>query len=299
MIVSAMNILDDLQVFFGATSSTTARLYARMPHPIANVQFAGRVIGPYCRHSRTLPASIPLVVLPGETLLAEVVVPDPCFWTPDLPMLYRFDIEYSIADSPPSKIQRWIGIRPLGVHARRFLWAARNWVLRGAQPASDCEDWSAWRRQELSCWLRSPSDGLLEELSHEGVLVAAEVTAVADLPRLARWPAVGLAVLRDESTGETAVSALAPNILLGQAFNEHEILERPTWGHFVAAEVVEADHFAGRVSLCDSPVIACRRADTILSLERTRAECDRLQRDLAGKGEFAGYVILQPKDATT
>ncbi len=299
MAASAMNILDNLQTFFGATSNAASHLYARLPRAVADLRFTGRVIGPFCRHSRTLPASIPLAVLPGETLLAEAVVPDPCFWTPELPMLYRFDIECSIADSPPLKLQRWLGIRPLGVHARRFLWAARNWVFRGAQPASDREDWSAWRRQELSCWLRSPSDELLEELSPEGVLVAAEVTDVADLSRLARWPAVGLAILSGETATETNAVALAPNVLLGQSFDDHEVLELPSWGHFVAAEVVGADDFAGRVSLCDSPAIACRRADSILSLEQTRAECDRLQRDLAGKGEFAGYVILQPKETTT
>jgi hypothetical protein len=39
------------------------------------------------------------------------------------------------------------------------------------------------------------------------------------------------------------------------------------------------------------PIVAVRRLDQKLPLADARAACDALQRDLAGIGQFAGYVV--------
>ena len=54
----------------------------------------GHVTGPFCDRAQTLPATLPLRAIEhGDQLLAEAVVPDPCFWTPELPFQYRVQIE--------------------------------------------------------------------------------------------------------------------------------------------------------------------------------------------------------------
>ena len=85
-----------LELFFGDASDAVARVYARLPcdETTTGSQLTGELIGPECRFAQTLSARIPFQDRgPGESLLAEAVVPDPCFWTPELPMLYKARIE--------------------------------------------------------------------------------------------------------------------------------------------------------------------------------------------------------------
>jgi hypothetical protein len=38
-------------------------------------------------------------------------------------------------------------------------------------------------------------------------------------------------------------------------------------------------------------VIACLRGGSFATVADGRAACDRLQRDLAGKGDWSGYIV--------
>src|SRR5687767_12799952 len=83
--------LAQLDVFYGDLSVNRAYVYARLPRPVedAGLSLVGQVRGPRCRLAEMLPASVPLVDLgPGPTLLAQAMIPDPCFWSPDLPAIY-------------------------------------------------------------------------------------------------------------------------------------------------------------------------------------------------------------------
>src|SRR6516225_4867325 len=123
-------------LFFGEANEAEARVYARLPSavPLDGYQLTGRLIGPECCFAKTLPATIPFVDRgPGNGLLTEAIVPDPCFWTPELPFLYRAIVEVCFSRSvvrpvitaerddrtgegmtPRLLIDRLFGIRRLG-----------------------------------------------------------------------------------------------------------------------------------------------------------------------------------------
>jgi hypothetical protein len=52
-----------------------------------------------------------------------------------------------------------------------------------------------------------------------------------------------------------------------------------------------ADDIAQRARDLSLPVLACRPLLDVTDMTSARAACDTLQRDLAGRGEFAGYVV--------
>ena len=82
--------LSDLDIFYGELTVNRAFVYARLPRPADDegLSLVGQVRGPRCSRAQTLPLTSPLVDLgPGPTLLARALVPDPCFWSPDLPAI--------------------------------------------------------------------------------------------------------------------------------------------------------------------------------------------------------------------
>jgi hypothetical protein len=87
--------LDALELFFGEATDAEARVYARLPYdgPLDGWRLTGTLTGPECRFAQTLPATFEFHDLgPGQDLLAEAIVTEPCFWTPDLPFLYRCSV---------------------------------------------------------------------------------------------------------------------------------------------------------------------------------------------------------------
>jgi hypothetical protein len=80
----------------------------------------GTLRGPYCEKARTLPAEFPFRDLsPARPLTAEAVVPDPCLWSPDLPHLYRADVEAIRGVQVIAEYHGEIGLRsttPIRVH---------------------------------------------------------------------------------------------------------------------------------------------------------------------------------------
>ena len=60
----------------------------------ADAELAGTITGPWREGSRTLPATF--VLQPsrhGDRLAAEAILPDPCFYSPELPFLYDLAVE--------------------------------------------------------------------------------------------------------------------------------------------------------------------------------------------------------------
>jgi Glycosyl hydrolases family 2 len=84
------------------------------------ITLRGMLRGPYCEKARTLPAEFPFQDLsPARPLTAEAVVPDPCLWSPDLPHLYRADVEAICGAQVIAEYHGEIGLRsttPIRVH---------------------------------------------------------------------------------------------------------------------------------------------------------------------------------------
>ena len=185
----------NLEVFFGHTSDAVAYVYARLSGVPADGSWrlSGSLTGPVCRYAETLPARSQLVDRgPGASLLAAAAVPEPCFWSPEMPHLYDVEIELRHGDDMVATAKRLFGFRNLGAAGSKLIYDAKRWVLRAVIADEVATgDLGEWRDSNTAMLVANPSDALCEEASRVGVLLMAEVQRAdrAALQRLARWPA--------------------------------------------------------------------------------------------------------------
>ena len=290
--------LEKLDVFFGAATDTLARIYARMPRPAERALILrGKVTGPQSAYAHTLPASFPLRDMgPGLSLLAEALVPEPCFWTPDLPNLYRVEVELCKGDQTLASTSRTFGIRRLGTSGRNLIFDGKRSVLRAVTfddvpPAPLLE----WRDASAAAIVNNPSDDLCGEASRVGVLIVADLRSTSldiadELRRLARFPAVGIAILPTQAASSDP-HGLAPNILLAQYASAGEKPSPTMWAKLLVREAKDPSMFSECVGVGNVPVIAYRTAGPQANIAAARRLCDELQRDLAPHGDYAGYIV--------
>ena len=302
-------MLESLQLFHGDATPAQARVYARLPREQeiggAKIQLTGHLIGPSCDFAHTLPARIPFVQRRSDDrLLAEAIIPDPCFWTPDLPFLYR--AEFRAGRKTSETIHRTVGIRRLGASGKSLLFEGKRFVLRGVRREfeisnldSQIDRDAAFARESWTAIVvASPDDELCSFASRRGILLVADLTnreptcgtSFEHLRRLASWPAVGIAVMATEADLPGDIHDAAPNLLLAQHIRAGEPLDLKPWAQLALAESSNPAEFARTAAQCRSPIIACRDGQPD-SLPAGRLACDALQRDLAPYGDFAGYIV--------
>jgi hypothetical protein len=326
---------DRLDVFHGVADPAVARVYARLRvaegecGPLEELTLKGRLVGPECAFAHTLPLRMPFLeveragsgdprttVGPRATkqaaagLLAEAVVPDPCFWTPELPFFYRAEIELRRGADVLWRCERMLGIRRLGVRGQSLWFDGKRFVLRGAgrgRGEMGSGEWGMGNEEEFAreSWTAvvtaEPGDEICEMASRRGVLVVADLTELAKtcraaeitshLRRLAQWPAVGIAVLGGDAVVEHDVHSRVPNLLLAQLVATDEPWNLASWAQIAFAEVSQPREFAHKTADCTAPIVAVRRLTRETTIEEARAGCDALQHDLAFAGDFAGYVV--------
>lgn len=299
----------DTTVFSDPQGEALARVYVvaapTTPLPddeLATLQINGRLVGPTCRYSSTLQASIPLLHR-GLTrwgdrtaLVAEAVVPDPCDWSTDLPFLYR--AVGKVAETV--NFEQPFGIRSLGISGKRLTFNGRPWVPRIVHrvEVADVPPASAWRDASAAMFVDQPDDELCRELSEAGVLLITTVegdraTVLTELSRLGRYPAVGIIIVKTPDVTARELRTAAQNTLLAR-FSDRK---------FDASIGDEADVLLAMVLADGSewglkwavaselPILVMRPLDRIVPLAEARAACDALQRDLAGKHDVAGYLV--------
>lgn len=292
--------LSDTQLFFGELTATLARCYARLP---VNAQghIVGTIAGPRCRYARTLQLRVPLQPVGASAPdLLQAVVTDPCDWTPEMPFLY--DIELAAGSGADGQSFRGVvGFRPLAPLGRQLRLAGHNWVLRAARsesvvPASLAD----WRAHDLAMVIPNPSDELCGKASEIGVLILAVVDAsleppLAELRRLARYPAVGFALLAGIATVAAEFREAAPNLVFATRAARHLAPDD-------VPQVLVADSVpAGTLEVLEAtsvPVLVDRPLGAAVTIEAARQACDLLQRDVAGwlvdrhvQTRPAGYIV--------
>jgi hypothetical protein len=286
---------DGLEIFFGDASDALCRVYARLPGPqaAAGLQLRGRLTGPTCQYAETLQATYRLEDRgAGDSLVAEAIVPEPSFWTPEMPHLYRAQVELVQGGKVVARAERHFGIRTLGAGGRKLIYDGQRWVLRGVRSdAVPPTRLSQWRENHTAMIARGPDDALCEEASRVGVLIVAEldVIDVGELRRLSRWPAV--AIVAGLSASPIDPNALVHNLILAQQCAGRPSQACAGWAKIAFCEVEQPDAIARWISNCPLAAVAVRRAGPLSSVAAGRAECDRLQRDLAGHCEPAGYIV--------
>jgi hypothetical protein len=283
-------------IFSGDSSDALARVYAALPRDGLpdNARLEGELVGPYCRHSQTLPARIRFLDRgPGTTLLAEAIVPDPCFWTPELPFMYSAELHATQQDKTIAAIKRPFGIRRLGVQGTSLFLGARRFVLRGVRSdAPHLEDLPLAREAGSALFVADPSDQFLQEASEEGVWLAVELRSSqrsAELAHLGRWPGVAIVVLDGDVPAGKELRQGARNTLLAQRIAAGTSFARASWAHLLWWQI-DATTIPAAATAHNLPIIAYRRTANNATINEARRACDRLQADLAPLGDFAGYV---------
>src|SRR5262245_53308850 len=232
---------------------------------------------------------------PGPTLLARAVVPDPCCWSPDLPAIYDVTVELLQDAHVVSSVRREIGLKALGVRGRHLALESRRWVLRGVWTSSSTSPLPRQWREGSAAWVAADAeDTALQEASQFGALAVADVRGSADemlagLRRLTQFPASAIAIVRGELPADFQRASAAPNLLLAQPLGREGPQALPPWVQLLWAD--DPLVLAQRPANHELPIIACRKLAEPVPLAAARAACDALQRDLAPRGQFAGYVV--------
>jgi hypothetical protein len=277
----------ELELFYGSLNPAVGRVYARWGSAErAGISLRGTLTGPTCEYANTLPATSRFVDRgPGGPPLAEAIVPEPSFWTPEMPHLYRAELELLDGGQVVAKAERTFGFRPLGAAGNRFRLDGKNWVLRGVDiDEEQVGELAKWRESSTAIVVKRPSDLLCEAASRLGVLIVAELDEfdLVEIRRLSRWPAVGMVVLPAGCDFEAR--AVAHNMLLAERIGG---AQPSPWADALICEVA-AGH-AWSLPTTSLPVIAERRQGAT-AVRDGRAACDRLQAELAPAGLLAGYI---------
>ncbi len=293
----AVESAGDVRVYFGEATQAGCRVYADWQSVASTgADPAAWIYGPESPYATTLQARYSLVRRPGgKPGPIEAWIDEPCFWTPAAPFVYRYEVRFPSLTVPTAGL---LGIRRLTAYRDHLQFDQKRWVLRGAIANLTAEPLSAlqaWHDAPLTAVVDSPSDALCEQASRVGVLLVARVPAGVDiakeLGRLARWPAVGVAILEAREIGDD-VRAFAKNLLLAQSLPAESVSEMSPWARLVFCEVGKPAEFARCVADASRPVVAVRRLSNWSTPVEARAGCDRLQSDLAAVGvQLAGYIV--------
>lgn len=299
-----------LDIFLGDATPLHATLYARLP---AGDEFSagtlvGFVTGPRCATSRMLPADYALRDLgPGPTRLARAMIPDPCYWSSELPALYDVRVEWRVDGVTRRSWNRTVGLRRVGVRGRNLSYEGRRWVLRAVRDAATADrDFPVWPEAATAYWTRELSAADGAETTRVGVPVVVRIGERGDalldrLRQASQVPSVVAAVIDGAAFGGAGQSAADVDAAVARARQASPSLlwlaeatangQFPDWAD---AWVVAAD----RLTAADDParggpkpIIAYRPLAAPTDLQTARAACDELQRELAPFGDFAGYVV--------
>ncbi|MDC0935246.1 hypothetical protein OAS39_03090 [Pirellulales bacterium] len=145
----------------------------------------GVVRGPVCHHSRTLAADFPI------DSDGQVLVTEPCYWTPAMPFLYDVTAIVRTADGLSRRVERTIGLRRLEPRGASLYLEGRRIVLRGTIiPAASGEIPAASGEIPAASGEMPPAGGEIPAASGE-IPAASGETATSD-------PDAIIAAARDE-----------------------------------------------------------------------------------------------------
>jgi hypothetical protein len=283
---------DDWRVFHGEASPAEARVYVSLmlPDAAAPLTLSGVIHGPKSRYARTLPSSTRFKGTRRDAeLLAEVILPDPCCWSPAAPYLYTAEVQLESDGHVLWQDTRLFGIRRLGARGQKLYLDAQNWVLRGGF-VSDTSDfsWEDWREHDLAAVVTNPTEAFCAEADQRGLLIVAALEADAagfanQMRSYQRHPSVGMVLAPAQIQLPADARALAPNALFAAKVDEYEPV--PDWADVVWRNAAPS---ISEPSTSLPEVIARPGAERSPAV--IRAACDALQRDAVRLGDRAGYA---------
>lgn len=293
----------ELDLFHGSADPRQARIYARLPN-VPGAKLTGVLRGPQSLLGTTLPTTIPFRDLgSGDTMLAEALLPDPCFWSPEMPALYTAHLELQQGHDCVASLDRTIGIRALGVKGRSFYDQGKRVVLRGASfqwPLSP--DLLQWHDELATVLAVNPNEALCDEATRVGVRIVAQLQQPdhdirAEVRRLGRHPSVQVIAVDANQQPEQVLidkhlQQLAPNTVLARMHAFGSAGQR-------TGEAPEA-HLVFTVQNEPSPeflkslpgaVMVWEGGDEYPNVALARGACDRVQAKFARVADFAGFFV--------
>lgn len=313
--------------FLGRADDARAEVWLRCPvsegagEPVdgERIVVTGSLTGPHCAFAATLPTTVPLVDqgwVQGRAPLARAVLTEPAFWTPDVPHLYRADVELVHGGRVVVAGRRSIGLRRAGTRGDSLWLDGRRFVPRGVRFHGDGGTLGALRDLAAMAVVDADDvgDGLLDAADRLGVGVVVRVESVGEPSGLAALvdacaahPSVLLLVLPDPAgpggaaVGD-AVRKRRGTMLLGVAVDGSLPPPRPHPG----SDLLVATLLPGAVpheswnASPGVPRLALEAAAADAPPDVLRIACDRLQARLAalaGEGgasariDWAGYLV--------
>ena len=259
--------------------------------------FRGQLRGPYCQRAKTLPASFPIGRCQCDEKVSQcatLLVTEPCYWTPELPMLYDVELELELADGTTAAWRHTLGLRRWEIDGRRLFWERRRIVLRGIV-AEDCtsEILPAAAEAEVALVVRDPDESFMQRASDLGVPLMADLRGYSgDLtPKLLSYawqPSVALVLVDDR----VASAHYKPHaVKIGCVFSPAYGFAAADWADVIVIELHETERPPAWAATCAKPVIAIRRGEAYAELAEARRGCDRLQAVLAPQFDLAGYFV--------
>jgi hypothetical protein len=334
--------LAGLEVILGRCDDMRAEVFLRLPlgnlprppevdrgeaAPAARpLRLTGTLTGPECRRGWTLPTTMRLVDQGAgpsggvAAAVARAILTEPSFWTPELPSLYRLDVQLLDGDTVIATDRRLVGLRRSGIRGTSLWLEGRRWVPRGVVCTAAEFTPATLRQAAATAVIVDPPEPLVAEADAEGVPVIAvlgdaagqPLAVAAALERLAAWawhPAVVMAVVPPGCPVEPLASAArrrqGTTLLAGVVAGAE-----PRPSGFGGLDVALVELAAGAVPHPDwlggarLPLVAWRHdafRDAGAALDDRRRACDQLQAALASWGlavgggprswDWAGYLV--------
>lgn len=269
----------------------------------AGWRIAGKITGPYCVNSETLPAVIAFQDQgDGAGLLATTKIPDPCAWTARLPATYKVDIELTHAGKCKQKSPHLFTFRGNEIRQNSFYQTDlngnyRRWVLRCVQhPLDDAlEDGGEQFREEgLVCTVLNPTTEQCNLATLNGVAILSIVQqpdsekTVSAIEKLDVWGCVTACVI----VGDVEIQSVdLKNVRIPIGCRVSDISKPlPEWAEFSVIDIA---------SILDNAIVDWQKMPVIVSDVRpfescasARKQCAMLQKDIATQGDYAGYCIF-------
>jgi hypothetical protein len=265
---------NELQLIAAEKTENHARILVRD----ADKVLTGIIRGPFSDFAKTLTADFAL--RPTELGSAEALVTEPCYWTPQLPMRYEVRLE---VDSVECIMP--IGLKRFYCKGRNFSLESKRIVLRGMSCESPTEnDLKLARQYETALIVTDPTDKVCEMASRLGVPLLVKTQNETAIERYAWFPAVFMVLA-------TAGQRLKPSsqVPIGEIVKGSD----PEPNGAFQAVIIElnlGERPPAWAATCDKPVIVIRK-DEEAEIKTARADCDRLQAELAPEFDLAGYFV--------
>jgi hypothetical protein len=190
----------------GEATGLRAEVFFRLvkqPFPSTAIRMQGDVSGPTSCRATTLAATYQLRPTTASAI-SSVVLTEPAFWVPGLPMLYRLRAQIFEDEHVLGTLEQTFGLRPLGRQGCSFRLEGKRWVPRGVSVSAEEPQLDQFHASGLAAVIDTPTlsfcraadrtgVGVIVRLDRESSVNAVDLSLTAS--RLAAHPAVMLLVL--------------------------------------------------------------------------------------------------------